>query len=200
MLSDSTAGYREIVCERKSQSMPQTSLLSYFKKITTASPTFSTDHPDQSLRQAPPATERWQFTEASDNDQRFKKLFLLLFSQSVMSDSSQPHKRQHTRLPCPSLSPRVCSKSSPLSQWCHPTICHSVTPFSFSLQSCPASGSFPVSWFFPSGGQSIGASASASILSVNIQDWFPLEIYIYCKWDCQSSLRPERSLVAACGI
>ena len=69
---------------------------------------------------------------------------------------------------------RVCSDSCPLSQWCHPTISSSVGPFSCCLQSFPASGSFPVSWVFPSGGQSIGASASASVLPVNVQNWFPL--------------------------
>ena len=79
-----------------------------------------------------------------------------------------------TRLPCSSLSPRVCSNSCPLSQWCHPTISSSAAPFSSFHQSFPASGSFPVSWFFTSGGQSIGASASTSALPMNIQGWFPL--------------------------
>ena len=77
-------------------------------------------------------------------------------------------------LPCPSQSPRVCSDSCPLSQWYHPTISSSVGPFSSCLQCFPASGSFPMSQFFVSGGQSIGASASASVLPVNIQGWFPL--------------------------
>ena len=80
----------------------------------------------------------------------------------------------YTRLPCPSLSPRVCSISCPLSQWCHPTISSSAALFSSSHQSFPASGSFPVSWFFTSGGQSIGASASTSALPMNILGWFPL--------------------------
>ena len=80
---------------------------------------------------------------------------------------------QHTRLPCPSSSPRVCSKSCSLSWWCHPTISFSVVPFSSCLQSFPAPGSFPTSQLFTSGGQSIGASASASVLPVNIQCWFP---------------------------
>ena len=100
-------------------------------------------------------------------------LCLAQFSLSVMSDSLQPHGLQHTRLSCPSLTPRACSNSCPLSQWCHPTISSSVIPFS-RLQSCPASGSFPISQFLTSGGQSIGASASASVLPKNIQDWFPL--------------------------
>ena len=96
---------------------------------------------------------------------------LLLFSGSVVSDSLWPHGLQHSRLPSPSLSPRVCSNSGPLSQWCHPTTSSSVVPFSSRLQSFPAS--FPISRLFTSGGQSIGASASASVLPMNIQDWFP---------------------------
>ena len=86
----------------------------------------------------------------------------------------QPHGLQHTRLLCPPLSPRVCSDSCPLSWWCYLTISSSVIPFSSCLQSFPASGSFLMSWLFTSGGQSIGASASASVLPVNIQCWFPL--------------------------
>ena len=81
---------------------------------------------------------------------------------------------QHTRLACPSPTPRVCSDSCPLSWWCHPTISTSVVSFSSCLQSFPASGSLPVSQFFASGGQNIGVSALASVLSMNIQDWFPL--------------------------
>ena len=90
-----------------------------------------------------------------------------------MSDSSRPHGLQHTRLPCPSPFPEVFWNSCPLSQWCHPTISSSVTPFSFGPQSFPASGSFPVSQLFASGGQ-MRASASASVLSVNVQGWCPL--------------------------
>ena len=97
---------------------------------------------------------------------------LLLFSLSVVSDSLWPPGLQHTRLPCPSPSPRACSNSSPLSQWCHPTISSSVVPFSSCLQSFPTSESFLMSQLFTSGGQSIGASAS--VLPMNIQDWFPL--------------------------
>ena len=96
------------------------------------------------------------------------------FSHSVMSDSLQPHGLQHTRLPCPSPTPRACSNSCPSIQWCHPTISSSVVPLSSHLQSFPASGYFPMSQFFTSGGQSIGVSASASVLPKNIQDWFPL--------------------------
>ena len=94
------------------------------------------------------------------------------FSHSVVSDSLQPHGMQHTRLPCPSPTPGACSNSCPLSQWCHPTISSSVIPF--SLQSFPASGSFQMSQFLASGSKSIEVSASASVLPMNIQDWFPL--------------------------
>ena len=83
-----------------------------------------------------------------------------------------PQELQHARLPCPSLSPEVCSNSCPLSRWCHPTISSSVVPFSSNLQSFPASGSFPMSWLFALGGQSTGASAS--VLPMSIQCWFPL--------------------------
>ena len=85
-----------------------------------------------------------------------------------------PHGLQHARLPCPSPSPEVCPSSCPLTWWCHSTISSSVAPFSFCLQSFPASQSFPVSWLFTSGGQSIGALASASVLPINIQCWFPV--------------------------
>ena len=91
-----------------------------------------------------------------------------------MSDSLRPHESQHARLPCPSLSPGVCSNSCPLSWWCYLTISSSADTFSFCLQSFPTSGSFPASWLFATGGQNIGASASVSVLPMNIQDWFPL--------------------------
>ena len=96
------------------------------------------------------------------------------FSRSVGSDSLWPHGLQHTRLPCPPPTPGAYSNSCPLSQWCHPTILSSVGPFSSCRQSFPASGSFPMSQFFTLGGQSIVASAPASVLPMNIQDWFPL--------------------------
>ena len=99
---------------------------------------------------------------------------LLLLSCSVMSDSLWPHGLQHARLPCPSLSPRVCSNPCPLGRWCHPTISSSVIHFSSSPQSFPASGSFPMSQCLASSGQRIGASTS--VLPMNIQDWFPLEL------------------------
>ena len=98
----------------------------------------------------------------------------LLLSRSVVSDSLWPYGLQHTRLPCPSPFPGAYSNSCPLSQWCHPTISSSVIPFSSCPQSFPASGSFLMSQFFESGSQTIGASASASIFPMNIQDWFPL--------------------------
>ena len=96
------------------------------------------------------------------------------FSHSVVSNSLWPHGLQHARPPCPSPTPRVYSNSHPLSQWCHPTISSCVVPFSSHLQSFSASGSFQVSQFFASGGQGTGVSASASVLPMNIQDWFPL--------------------------
>ena len=99
---------------------------------------------------------------------------LLLFSRSVMSDSLRPHELQHAGPPCPSPTPRVYSNSCPLSGWCHPTISSFLVSFSSRLQSFPVSGSFQMSQFFTSGGQSIGVSASTSVLPMNIEDWFPL--------------------------
>ena len=96
------------------------------------------------------------------------------FNHSVVSNSLQLHGLRHARLPCPSPSPGAWSNSCPSSWWCHPTISSSVSPFSYCLQSFPASGSFPRSQFYSSGGQSIGVLASESILPMNIQDWFPL--------------------------
>ena len=95
-------------------------------------------------------------------------------SHSVVSDSLRPYESQHARPPCPSPTPGVHPDSCPSSQWCHPAISSSVVPFSSCPQSLPASGSFPMSQLFAWGGQSIGVSASASVLSMNIQDWFPL--------------------------
>ena len=96
------------------------------------------------------------------------------FSCSVVSNSLRPHGLQHTRLPHLSPSPRACSISCPLNQWCHPTVSFSVVPFSSCLQSFPTSGSFLMSQLFASGVQSIGASASTSVLLMKIQGWFPL--------------------------
>ena len=98
----------------------------------------------------------------------------VLFSLSVVSDSLQPHESQHARPPCPSPTPGAYTNSCPSSQWCHPAISSSVIPFSSCSQSLPASGSFPMNQFFASGGQSIGVSASASVLPMNTQDWSPL--------------------------
>ena len=103
----------------------------------------------------------------------FKNITLVQLSHSVVSDSLRPHGLQHARPPCPSPTPGVYSNSSPLSRWCHPAISSSVIPFS-CLQFFPASGSFAMSWLFTSGDQSTGASASTSVLLMNIQDWFPL--------------------------
>ena len=107
-------------------------------------------------------------------------------SRSVVSDSFRPPESKHARPPCPSPTPGVYSDSGLLSQWCHPTISPSVVPFSSSPQSFPVSGSFQISQFFTSGGQSIGVSASTSDLPMNIQDWFPLGwtgwISLQSKW------------------
>ena len=109
------------------------------------------------------------------------------FSHSVVSNSLWPHEPQHTRPPCPSPTPRVHPNSCPSSQWCHPTMSSSVVPFSSCPQPFPASGSFPLSQFFTSGGQSIGISASTSVLPMNTQDWSPLG------WTGWISLQPKGS-------
>ena len=103
-----------------------------------------------------------------------EKMPSVQFSSSVVSDSLRPHGMHHARAPCPSPAPRVYSNSCPLSQWCHPTISSSVNHFSSRLQSFPGSGSFPMSQLFASAGQTIGVSASASVLPMSIQYWFPL--------------------------
>ena len=97
------------------------------------------------------------------------------FSHSVVSNSLRPHESQHTRPRCPSPTPGVYSNLCPSSRWCHPAISSSVVPFSSCPQSLPASGSFPMGQLFAWSGQSIGVSASASVLPINTQDWFPLE-------------------------
>ena len=114
---------------------------------------------------------------------------LFQFSHSVVSDSLWPHGLQHTRPTCPSPASRVYSNSCPLSWWCDPSISSPVISFTSDLQSFPASGSFQMSQFFASSGQSIGVSASASVLPMNIQDWFPLG------WTGWISLTPGRSRV-----
>ena len=102
------------------------------------------------------------------------RLQSMSFSCSILSNSLWPHRLQHARLPCPSPSPEACSNSCPLSWCCHPTILSSVIPFSSCFQSFPASVSFLMSQLFAWSGQSTGASASASVLPMNIQNWFPL--------------------------
>ena len=104
-----------------------------------------------------------------------EKIKMVTYSsvQSLSCVSLWPHESQHARPPCPSPAPGVHSDSSPLSRWCHPAIPSSVIPFSSHLQFFPASGSFQMSQFFASGGQSIGVSASTSVLPINMQDWFP---------------------------
>ena len=106
-----------------------------------------------------------------------------------MSNSLRPHESQHARPPCPSPTPGVHPDSRPSSRWCHPAISSSVVPFSSCPQSFPASGSFPMSQFFTSGGQSIRVSASTSVLPMNIQDWFPLE---WTGWISLQSKGPSR--------
>ena len=109
------------------------------------------------------------------------------FGCSVVSNSLRPHGLQHAKPPCPSPTPGVYSHSCPSSRWCHPTISSSIVPFSSCLQFFPASGSFPMSQFFASGGQSIGISALTSVLPMDIQDWFPLG------WTLGSPCSPEDS-------
>ena len=108
------------------------------------------------------------------------------FSCSVVSESLRPHGLQHARLPYPSPTPGGCSNSCPSSWWCHPTISSSVVTFFTCLQSFPASGSFPMSWLFTSGGQNIGVSASASVLPMNVQDWFPLGLTSWISLELQN--------------
>ena len=104
----------------------------------------------------------------------FNRFSSVQFSYSVVSDFLQPHEPQHARPSCPSPTPRVHPNPCPLSRWCHPPTSSSVVPFTSCPQSFPASGSFPVSQLFMSGGQSIGVSASTSVLPMNTQDWSPL--------------------------
>ena len=137
---------------------------------------------------------RAHYTEWSKSEKHQYSISSVHISCSVVSDSLQPHGLQHARPPCPSPTPRVYSNSSPLSWWCHPTISSSGVPFSSHLQSFPALGSFPMIQFFASGGKNIGVSASASVLPMNIQDWFPLRwtCWIFCPRDSQeSSPRPQ---------
>ena len=111
------------------------------------------------------------------------------FSHLILSDFLWPHELQDDRLPCPSPTPGACSNSGPLSQWCHPIISSSVIHFSSCLQSFPASGSFQMSQFFASGGQSTGVSASASVLPMHTQDWFFLRIAWFDLFAVQGTLK-----------
>ena len=117
--------------------------------------------------------ESWAITSPSRSNASQMFTLSVQFSHSVVSDSLRPRESQHTRPPCPSPTPGVYSNSCPLNQWCHRTISSSIVPFSH-LQSFPGSGSFQMSQFFASGGQSTEVSAFISALPVNIQDWFPL--------------------------
>ena len=129
-----------------------------------------------------PLTLVWHYGQGEQEDDSHG-ISSVQFSLSSMSDSLQPHGVQHARPPCPSLTPGVYSNSCPLSWWCHATISFSVNPFSSCLQSLPASGSFQMSQLFAAGGQSIGVSASASVFTMNIQDWF--------RWTGWISLQPK---------
>ena len=125
------------------------------------------------------------------------KLLPVQFSRSVVPDSLRPHGLQHTRTPCPSPTPGACSNSCPLSHPGHPTISSPVIPFSSCLQSFPASGSSPMSQFFTSGGQSIGVSASASFLPMNIQDCFPLGLTSSISLQSKGLLKSLQMVTAA---
>ena len=120
---------------------------------------------------------------------RSKTISSVQVSHSVVYDSLWPHELQHARPPCPSPTPRIHPNPCPLSQWCHPTISSSVIPFSSCLQSFPASGSFPMSQFFTSGGQSIGVSASALVFPVNVQDWSRLGWTGWISWQSRGLSR-----------
>ena len=128
----------------------------------------------------------------SFNKKVAKKIFLIKesqFSRTIVSDYLWPHESQHARPPCPSPTPRVYSNSCPSSQWCRPAISSSVVPFSTCPQSLPALGPFPMSQLFAWGGQSTGVSASASVLPMNTQDWFPSE---WTGWISLQSKGPSR--------
>ena len=118
---------------------------------------------------------QYLLTETFLRAAKIQEVIYFVVELLIVSNSFWPHGLQHARFLCPPLSPRVCSNLCSLSQWCLPTIFSSAAPCSFSLQSFPASGSFPMIQLFTSGGQRMGkASASASVLPMNIQDWLPL--------------------------
>ena len=122
----------------------------------------------------PRSPDCWPTLQVSLTPPKLHQFSSAQFSRSVLSDSLWPHEPQHARPPCPSPTPGVYPNSCPLSRWCHPAISSSVVPFSSCPQSFPASGSFPMSQLFAWGGQSIGVSASTSVLPMNTQDWSPL--------------------------
>ena len=130
--------------------------------------------PDPRIKPQFPALADRFFTTKPPGKPREHTFNSVQFSHSVVSDSLWPHELQHARSPCPSPTPGVHPNSCASSWWCHSAISSSVVPFSSCLQSLPASGSFPISQLFAWGGQSIGVSASASVLPMNIQDWSPL--------------------------
>ena len=122
-------------------------------------------------------TEWLSTQKCSISTYTYTLMIISQFSRSVMSDSLLLHELQHARPPCPPPTPGVYPNSCPSSRWCHPAISSSVVPFSSCPQSLPASGSFPMSQLFAWGGQSIGVSASASVLPMNTQDWLSVGIY-----------------------
>ena len=126
----------------------------------------------------PPSSFSFSLAQHQDIFHLDTSISSVQFSRSVLSNSLQPHESQHTRPPCPSPTPGAYSNSCPSSQWCHPAISSSVILFSSCPQSLPASGSFPMNQLFAWGGQSIGVSASASVLPMNTQDWSPLGWHI----------------------
>ena len=123
--------------------------------------------------------------QKQDQELTMAQISSVQFGHSVVSDSLWPQEPQHARPPCPSPTPGIHPNSCPLSWWCHPITSSSVVPFFFCLQSFPASGSFPMSQFFASGGQRIGVSAPTSVPPMNIQDWFPL------RWTGRISLQSK---------
>ena len=131
-------------------------------------------------------------------------VIIIQISCFVMFDTLQPLGLQHARLPCPSPTPGACSNSCPSSQWCHPTISSSVIPFSSCPQSFPASGCFQMSQLSASGGQSIGVSASTSVLPMNIQDWFLSEwtgwTSLQSKWLSESSPTPQFKSISSSAL
>ena len=139
----------------------------------------STTYNAKTQKQAQVSINRWMYKDL---------VYMVQFSHSVLSYSLRSHGLQHARPPCPSPIPRVYSNSYPLNQWCHPTISSSVIPFSH-LQSFPVSGTFQMSQLFAPGSQSIGVSASASVLPVNIQGWFPLGLTGWISWQSEGLSR-----------